>query len=420
MYDLSKAVMYSMYHVLDCAQCCDFAFDVFMHDIGSVVSIVIVTSPVPINPSTELIDRVLSSLRLLGGLQAANTQVHVQIVCDGILLGSKKTKRNAEMTEARIAAYEQYKRHLIARFGRTCDTCGCGCECGNRGSSSSRSGGKNGPRPLLHPFDISVTELEGWHGFGWGLRHALTLIHTPQVLVLPHDMEFEARVDLRELCAILTDDSNRVEYIGFANRNLLNYAERVKAKSGIDLVPLQIPSSAASSTCVTTLLPLFRWKENPHLANCSKYASVVFGPEAWPKVKRGQFIEETIGQRQNDLILSGGTGGWQEEHAQWGTYLYWPPQVAADDAGETERRPAPAQNGSAVPPTTAITYHLDGHTYRTIHERLALGHTPHPFEFERSEAAASLFADGDALAPPGERGPVCHTGCSQESLNTWS
>lgn len=370
------------------------------------LSVIIVTSPLQCHPSTELIDRLILSLNLLRGLEQVNCvsahRVPAQIVTDGCLqpgsAGSKKTKRNAGIDEERINAYGEYKRRLLRRFGRTCERCGCGCTCNARCGRQATC-----TASPLSWLDLSVTELDGWHGFGWALRHALTLVHTPHVLVLPHDMEFEQPIDVAALCAILADDSAGVHYIGFANPNLLNYPERVRAKSGIALTPLAFPAAATDLREPTLLLPLFRWKENPHLANVRQYFQFVFGPNSWPKVKRGQFIEETIGQRQNDLILKeGGVDGWREAHAPWGTYLYWPMRAEVKQAEKNdtspnvglqqhEHQPHLMASARVAPTTFAVTHHLDGHTYRTVGERLAAGHTPHAFEIERSSEAARLF-----------------------------
>lgn len=364
--------------------------------LASSLTVILVTSPVQSHPSTELLDRVLLSLRLLF---RDHSGVCCQIVCDGVQQGSKKTKRNTALSEERIQAYIGYKQTLISRFGHTCKRCGCGCLCGVRAKHWSQ-------HTPLGALDFSVSELEGWHGFGWALRYALTLVRTPQVLVLPHDMEFSQSVhlhdvlDLGELCAILADETNSVEYIGLANPSILNYAERVRAKSGICLKPQHFTSArhASARRQPTLLLPLFRWKENPHVANVRQYANVVFGATAWPKVKRGQFLEETIGQRQNGLILAAGSGkdggDWREEHAKWGTFLFWPaPAAATDGCGNGVPH---SNSGLASPPTFAITHHLDGHVYRSVAERLAVGHLPHAFELERSEAAARIFVDGQA------------------------
>lgn len=380
--------------------------------LSSSLSVIIVTSPLQSHPHTELIDRLILSLKFLHGFERLH-KICALIVTDGVLqpgaAGSKKTKRNAGLNEERIRAYDEYKHRLISRFGRTCESCGCGCRCGARACPNQSSKHSAAAHPPLSWFDFSVTELDGWHGFGWALRYALTLVHTPQVLVLPHDMEFERPIDVASLCAILQDGSNGVEYIGFCNPKNLNYAERVHAKSGIALTPHVFPSAASPRESVP-LLPLFRWKENPHVANVAQYKRVVFGPTAWPKVKRGQFLEETIGQRQNDLILTGGgTDGWREAHAAWGTFLYWPsasasvsvkPDAVSDDAmpvadvAAPEPQPmAPSPACKLAPATFAVTHHLDGHTYRTMQMRQAAGHTPHLFEIERSAQAARLFDD---------------------------
>ena len=435
---------------------------------ADLVSIIVVSSPVACHPSSELLDRLLYSLRLLRG---ATGVIAVQIVCDGVAPNSRKTKRQASLSQERISAYEEYKATLVRRWGRTCQHCGCRCICGER--RSPRVAG-TGAGLLLGHLDIQVTELDGWHGFGWGLRHALTLVRTPYVLVLPHDMELEHAIDVAELCAILADQTNRVEYIGFANPSVLNYPERVQQKSGIRLVPqLFLPATPDTSGLPrssrgvedsttslvpqpgTPLLPLLRWKENPHLTSVAQYDAVVFGPTAWPRVKRGQFLEETIGQRQNDLILRSGPDGWKEEHSLWGTYLYWPPACASgaptSDATLIDAATAPPRQSltGAVPSdggdasaaaaehhhvgcqltqplgnalsgdggrsgsdrgsggggrtayaTFAITHHLDGNTYRTVEERLSLGHRPHAFEIERSEAAARLFMHATTPGQP--------------------
>ena len=234
------------------------------------LTIIIITSPVPSQPSTELIDRLVYSLRLLVHGPDEGRKISVLIVCDGVRPGSKKTKRQAELSdERRIAAYDQYKERLVQRWGSTCLLCGCRCSCGARSSN----GGAVAQMPALAALDVQVTQLDGWHGFGLGLRHALTLVRTPHAMVLPHDMEFTVSANLPELCAILAEHGNGVEYIGFANPCNLNYPDRVRQKSGVALLP------SAFGATHTPLLPLWRWKENPHIANVAQYAEVVFGPK---------------------------------------------------------------------------------------------------------------------------------------------
>lgn len=116
----------------------------------------------------------------------------------------------------------------------------------------------------------------------------------------------------------------------------------------------------------------------PHwsLRACSvaHYERCVFGPTAWPKIKKGQFIEDTVGQRQRKLITEQGL----EAHREWGTFLLWP---QAEGAAED-------REGSFV-----MTHHLDGIGYKTVAERARLGLTVYDGEATKvQEAGALAFA----------------------------
>lgn len=222
---------------------------------GTHVTVVVVTSPAPCHPSTEMIERLLHSLRLLHGLEATGdgasggggssddaAAVSVLISCDGYEVGSKK-KRSAAVSEERAVDYEEYKTRLLHTYGAVCTACGCGCTCGQR------------PRPSSK-LDVQVSELGSWHGFGLGLRAALALVRTPLVLVSPHDMEFGHEADLRHIAALVGDASNGVEYVGFPNSNTLTHPQRMQAR-GVRIAPVLIDGCR--------LLPLCQWKENPHV-----------------------------------------------------------------------------------------------------------------------------------------------------------
>lgn len=82
--------------------------------LAETLTVVIVTSPVPCHPSTELIDRLLLSLKLFRSVE----RVSILVVCDGASADSKKTKRQAALSDERIAAYAAYKARILARWGR--------------------------------------------------------------------------------------------------------------------------------------------------------------------------------------------------------------------------------------------------------------------------------------------------------------
>ena len=117
------------------------------------------------------------------------------------------------------------------------------------------------------------------------------------MLVSPHDMEFTSAADLRRIVALVRDAANGVEYVGFPNANNLSHAQRMQAR-GVQVAPVRIDGCR--------LLPLCQWKENPHVCSVAHYERCVFGPTAWPKIKKGHFIEDTVGQRQRNLIAEHG------------------------------------------------------------------------------------------------------------------
>ena len=108
------------------------------------------------------------------------------------------------------------------------------------------------------------------------------------------------------------------------------------------------------------------------MRSVAHYERCIFGPTAWPKIKKGQFIEDTVGQRQRKLITEGGL----EAHREWGTFLLWP---RAEGAAEEDAA------GSFV-----MTHHLDGIGYKTVAERARLGLTVYDGEVTKVQEAGAL------------------------------
>ena len=107
------------------------------------------------------------------------------------------------------------------------------------------------------------------------------------------------------------------------------------------------------------------------MLSVAHYERCVFGPTAWPKIKKGQFIEDTVGQRQRKLITEQGL----EAHRGWGTFLLWPHAEGAAEDSE----------GSFV-----MTHHLDGIGYKTVAERARLGLTVYDGEATKVQEAGAL------------------------------
>ena len=126
-----------------------------------------------------------------------------------------------------------------------------------------------------------------------------------------------------------------------------------------------------------TQLKAHPWTSEEHprashrLCSVAHYERCVFGPTAWPKIKKGQFIEDTVGQRQRKLITEQGL----EAHREWGTFLLWP---HAKGAAEEEAA------------SFAMTHHLDGIGYMTVAERARLGLTVYDGEVTKVQEAGAL------------------------------
>lgn len=84
------------------------------------LTIVVVTSPIAINPSTELLDRLLSSLAAkLVGFQNESMHCPVIVAADGIEIGERKrTRIFGRATETEAVNYVAYLNRLRVRFRR--------------------------------------------------------------------------------------------------------------------------------------------------------------------------------------------------------------------------------------------------------------------------------------------------------------
>jgi hypothetical protein len=289
--------------------------------LSSLVTIVVVTSPIASNPSTELIDRCLASIvRACPGLATCpmvvaadgclctspppnddheanpNHDVTPTNVFSGFLAKQKKTPRQrvfGTAEEDTLARYHDFLNRLDERPWLTVD----------RPNQAKRTVTKNLHGEIYrHPLSTE------WLGFALTLKKAIdTHVKTPLVWVTPHDYELQTEALgqynadhddhsitlLERLVQLLlenkVDDNdtagsstrNRVNYIGLPNAKTLTFSQR-HAKALEGLVPLTIVSPLSQSNSslqpdILTLEPLGVWKENPHLATVKAYRDFVFG-----------------------------------------------------------------------------------------------------------------------------------------------
>eukprot|EP00934_Nitzschia_sp_Nitz4_P008785 Nitzschia sp. Nitz4//scaffold23_size168460//109220//110122//NITZ4_002231-RA/size168460-processed-gene-0.228-mRNA-1//1//CDS//3329543671//8775//frame0 len=211
---------------------------------------------------------------------------------------------------------------------------------------------------------LQVYRSEDWKGFSLLLRHAIQqMVSTPLVYVSPHDYELiPSTLEHVQLPSLLQQTllasplskaaAQPIHYIGLPNKRSATFG--VRHENALRTIPsLQIDTPPKGTY---TLEPLAMWKENPHFATTQAYNDIVFSNATF---KKGQFIEDTLGQSMLASIKRDGLSAFQQ------LYLL------------------------ALPTSLACSFHMDGPRYLPIAKRLERNYTVRDFEIQAA-ARASL------------------------------
>lgn len=206
--------------------------------LSDLLTIIITTSPIKSNPSTEVLERAMGSFDKCGPEFA--TQCRKVIVCDGYRTqlddpghedeetgrrtngqqhvsrkhsNLKQAMRNGIVTGQQADNYRQFKRNLREL-------------CAGAGSFGQESVFRN----------AEVVELEERHGYGFALRHVLRNcnIATPFVCVVQHDRTFMRPTPVKETVRTMWLHAN-IKYVGFSMRSNLMYRDIFLGKYGSGL-----------------------------------------------------------------------------------------------------------------------------------------------------------------------------------------
>jgi len=278
------------------------------------VTALVFTSPVPSNPSLEMILAVVESFRFLSGLAACR----LLITCDGAgkVCDEVRPKRGL-VTADLYNRYQAYVDKLRAAFGKKC-----------------------------------VLALPERVGFGLAVRAAVAKVKTPYVLICQHDNLFVRPVDLCSTVRVMEANSEVLKCVHFVSpkttfdegedgsASFRRVEDRLGRAAGSARVFDISPSQGKPATSMT-FWPMPSWLERNHVCSTAHYRDFVVGPET--RIKPGQFIEETFGQRMRKDLAAGGA------HLRYGIYRL------IDD------------------PESA-TVHLDGRAYLPLEERRRRGY----------------------------------------------
>ncbi|CAE7897513.1 unnamed protein product [Symbiodinium sp. KB8] len=287
------------------------------------LSVIVTTSPVPSNPSTEMLDRVLASMQLVPGLGSAPKI----IVCDGckcVPPGHKTNHKAGKVTIEEAQRYEQFIERLREKSAES-------CKCEDAAF-----------------FGTQVLSISDHHGFGFAVKAALAHITTDYVLVVQHDQEFIAGFDLEALLETMSLHPGVVKYVGLPSVSTLNYEHAIRSKYGLSL--------HCTTEFGVPLTPLIFFYDKPHVCSTTHYRATIFGPGS--PVRKGDFIEETLGVAEREDILQNGMDARphkREAHAKYGTF-----QLDYRDLSDRQ---------------LAVIRHVNGRAFLSPEQRVAKGWT---------------------------------------------
>ncbi|CAB9502722.1 expressed unknown protein [Seminavis robusta] len=360
-----------------------------MPPLQDILTIIVTTSPIPSNPSTDVIEKTFACFSQ-GGTEFAYHCRKV-IVCDGVRTqdngeevvsrkhtNPKQAMRNGICNVEQTDRYQQYKqalRHL-------CTTAG----------------------PDSPFWNTDIEELPTRHGYGFALGHTLReCITTPYVCVIQHDRTIMRPTPIIETMRAMWHHRH-IKYVTMSMRSNLMYKDYFIGKYGktyhadFDDMILRLPQlcldaslygpDSHSTENITyntpkvresyqglrknylmsktyqgqhawlqehahelepgkhqlTLTPTLFWYDNVHIAETAHYRDFVFDP-IYKMVKKGGFVEDKLSPVLTRTLEKLGL---REGHSRFGCYLL------DDHSGYF------------------FTGHTDGGNYKTKAEKMAL------------------------------------------------
>jgi hypothetical protein len=323
------------------------------------LTIVVTTSPIQSNPSTEVLERTFDTFSLAG---QGFLQCRKVIVCDGCRIVEQEkaiTKKHSLVrqklrsgiaTSTQAENYHEFK----AALKQLCQDA-----------------------PEDSPFTNTVVEeLDSRHGYGFALRHALReCVSTPYVCVIQHDRTFMRITPVHETLHAMFMSQGHIKYVGMSMRSNVTYRDIFLSKYGKLAMDQMIPSilrppelcldaclygpesaSTKSMKLATekltsnmlsnaqaylgsyqykheqewlkdnpvppckhqlSLTPTLFWYDNTHICETAHYRDYIYNDQ-FKMVNHGGFVEESV----SPIIVKGVERlGFAEGHNLFGCYI---------------------------------------------------------------------------------------------------
>eukprot|EP00933_Yihiella_yeosuensis_P050207 TRINITY_DN47974_c0_g1_i1.p1 TRINITY_DN47974_c0_g1~~TRINITY_DN47974_c0_g1_i1.p1 ORF type:complete len:426 (-),score=71.33 TRINITY_DN47974_c0_g1_i1:37-1314(-) len=257
-------------------------------ELASLLTVLVFTSPIPSHPSLEMVMTVIESFKFIPGL----SECPLLVTCDGAgkVCGEVRPKKGFVTAELH-QKYNEYVKKLQEALGSE--------------------------RVLVLP------EREG---FGRAVKAAVSCVKTPYLMIVQHDNMFVRPIDLVKVLNIMTANKDTLKCVHFVSPKSTygdsNDGEKSNGKTSQNLQSIEdrlgkLAGSArgfddGKGTSPITCWPMPSWLERNHVCLTEQYRDFVLGPDT--KLKPGQFIEETFGQRMRKDLEAGG------DHKRYGIY----------------------------------------------------------------------------------------------------
>lgn len=295
------------------------------------LTVAITTSPAPSSPAADLITATLESFRRHCPDLAATRVIVVFDTWDRVTTSKPRLKSGSASPEiaGNYCLYKENVKSLI--LGQYCPP-------GTKSESFQQTAEFGSEFDESNAVELAVTQTEDKRatfiepmarlGFGLAVRSALRLVETPYVWVQQHDWALLTDIPLKAILDVMQSSETEqgetpqppIKYVSFPSIRMLRYAD---SDAVIGYPELRAMTASLKQEFVSPcqpdvkvpLTPLFFWFDKPHLASTAHYLARVFPTRL--AMRRGEFIEDKIGQRARTQMKD---GSWHK----WACWLYYP------------------------------------------------------------------------------------------------
>lgn len=207
------------------------------------LSMVFVTSVVPMHPSTEMMEAVFATHMKQEPLLEMCEKI---IVCDKPKITDKKAMyKKGRVSEEEAANYAKY----VDSLEKFC---------------------AEGKWPFVK---TKVVRMEMFGGFGMSLKRGLELLKTPYAMIIQHDRCLKASFDVEDL--LLTfENSPQINYIGLASNSTCGSHKKY--------IGFGIKCHKIETEKKRTLAAIPFWFDSTHIARVPFYLDFIYGWHCMP------------------------------------------------------------------------------------------------------------------------------------------